>query len=165
MLTKISMDYVSKKVSFAKHMYFRQIVKGGTDLGFYIPEERYFNINDFNGIRGFYSPSLKGSKSVTLSLESDLFLDKIVALTKGMIYAFCDMGWLSENGKKLIVESRFQYGIGTGIRIRSVDLGLPYLDFQFSFYPKGKDFGAQLFQFKLYEQNINAVSQNNMFTE
>ena len=75
------------------------------------------------------------------------------------------MGWLSENGKKLIVESRFQYGIGTGIRIRSVDLGLPYLDFQFSFYPKGKDFGAQLFQFKLYEQNINAVSQNNMFTE
>jgi hypothetical protein len=165
MLTKISMDYVSKKVPFAKHMYFRQILKGGTDLGFYIPEERYFNINEFNGIRGFYSPSLKGSKSVTLSLESDLFLDKLVALSKGMIYAFCDMGWLSENGKKLIVESRFQYGIGTGIRIRSVDLGLPYLDFQFSFYPKGKDFGAQLFQFKLYEQNINAVSQNNMFTE
>jgi hypothetical protein len=75
------------------------------------------------------------------------------------------MGWLSENGKKLITESKFQYGIGTGIRIRSVDLGLPYLDFQFSFYPRGKDFGAQFFQFKLYEQNINAVAQNNMFVE
>jgi hypothetical protein len=165
MQTAVKLDYVSKKVAFAKHMYFRQILKGGTNLGFFIPEERYFNINDMNGIRGFYSPSLKGSKSITLSVESDLFLDKIVALSKGMVYAFCDMGWLSENGKKLITESKFQYGIGTGIRIRSVDLGLPYLDFQFSFYPRGKDFGAQFFQFKLYEQNINAVAQNNMFVE
>ncbi|MCC6583682.1 MAG: hypothetical protein IT271_08270 [Chitinophagales bacterium] len=165
MQTAVKLDYVSKKLAFAKHMYFRQILKGGTNLGFFIPEERYFNINDMNGIRGFYSPSLKGSKSITLSVESDLFLDKIVALSKGMVYAFCDMGWLSENGKKLLTESKFQYGIGTGIRIRSVDLGLPYLDFQFSFYPRGKDFGAQFFQFKLYEQNINAVTQNNMFVE
>ncbi|MFN8261468.1 MAG: hypothetical protein U0X41_11090 [Chitinophagales bacterium] len=165
MKTEIKLDYVSKKAAFAKHMYFRQILKGATNLGFFIPEERYFNINDMNGIRGFYSPSLKGSKSVTFSMESDFFLDKIVALSKGMVYAFCDMGWLSENGKRLITESKFQYGIGTGIRIRSVDLGLPYLDFQFSFYPKGKDFGAQFFQFKLYELNMNAIYQNNLFVE
>lgn len=165
MVSAFRLDYVSKQVSFAKHMYFRQIIKAGTSLGFFIPEERYFNINDANGIRGFYSPSLKGSKSVTLSLESNLFLDKVVALSKGMLYTFCDMGWLSENGKKLLLESTFQYGLGLGMRIRSVDLGLPFIDFQFSFYPKGKDFGAQFFQFKLYEQNFNAVLQNNMFVE
>lgn len=165
MKTTVSLDYVSKKVPFAKHMYFRQIVKGSTGLGFFIPEERYFNINDMNGIRGFYSPTLKGSKSVTLSLESDLFLDRIVAMSKGMVYAFCDMGWLSENGKKLILQSSYQYGIGLGLRFRSVDLGFPYLDFQFSVYPRGKDFGALPFQFKLYEKNINAIQQNNMFVE
>lgn len=165
MKTKISLDYVSKKVAFAKHMYFRQILKGGTNLGFFTPEERYFNINNGNGIRGFYSPSLKGSKSITLSVESDLFLDKIIALSKGMVYAFCDMGWLSENGKKLIVESRYQYGVGLGFRLRSVDLGFPYIDFQFSLYPRGKDFGAQFFQFKLYQENMNAITQNNMFVE
>ena len=86
-------------------------------------------------------------------------------MSKGMVYAFCVMGWLSENGKKLIVESRYQYGLGVGLRFRSVDLGFPYLDFQFSFYPRGKDFGAQFFQFKLYEQNINAITQDNMFVE
>lgn len=166
MKTKISMDYVSKKVAFAKHMYFRQVLKGAANLGFFIPEERYFNINEVNGgLRGFYSPSLKGSKSITLSVETDLFLDKIVAMSKGMVYAFCDMGWLTENGKKLFTESRYQYGLGLGLRLRSVDLGFPYIDFQFSFYPKGKDYGAQFFQFKLYEQNINAITQNNMFVE
>ena len=165
MQTRLDLNYVSKKIPFAKHMYFRQILKGGTNLGFFIPEERYFNINELNGIRGFYSPTLKGSKSVTLSAECDLFLDKIVALSKGMVYLFCDMGWLSENGKKLLIESKYQYGIGAGIRIRSVDLGLPYLDFQFSFYPKGKDFDARIFQFRLYEQNNNAILHNNMFFE
>ncbi|MFN8282794.1 MAG: hypothetical protein U0U67_06235 [Chitinophagales bacterium] len=165
MNTKINIDYVSKKVHFAKHMYFRQVLKSGMNLGFFVPEERYFNINDGNGIRGFYSPSLKGSKSFTASAEVDLFLDKTVILSKGMVYAFCDVGWLSENGKKLIVQSNFQYGVGFGLRFRSVDLGFPYLDFQFSLYPRGKNFGAQLFQFKLYESNFNAILENNMFYE
>lgn len=165
MSTKINLNYISKKVPFAKHMYFRQVLKSGMNLGFFVPEERYFNINEVNGIRGFYSPSLKGSKSLSLSAEVDLFLDKTVILSKGMVYAFCDAGWLSENGKKLVVQSNFQYGVGFGMRIRSVDLGLPYLDFQLSFYPRGKNFGAQLFQFKLYESNLNAILENNMFYE
>ncbi len=166
MNSKFNLDYVSKKVAFAKHMYFRQVIKSGLNLGFFVPEERYFNINEINGgIRGFYSPTLKGSKSVTLSTEVDLFLDKTVILSKGMVYAFCDMGWISENGKQLITQSNYQYGVGFGLRFRSVDLGFPYLDFQFSVYPRGKNFGAQIFQFKLYEANINAILQNNMFVE
>ncbi|MEZ5053486.1 MAG: hypothetical protein R2807_01765 [Chitinophagales bacterium] len=165
MQTRVDLNYVSKKIPFAKHMYFRQILKGSTNLGFFIPEERYFNLNDRNGIRGFYSPTLKGSKSITLSAECAFFLDKIIAMSKGMLYLFCDMGWLSENGEKLLVQSDFQYGIGTGFRLRSVDLGLPYLDFQFSFYPRGKYFDASLFQFKLYEQNMNEILHNNMFYE
>lgn len=165
MQTKFNVDYVSKNVAFAKHMFFRQVLKGGANLGFFVPEERYFNINEINGIRGFYSPNLKGSKSITLSAEVDLFLDKTVILSKGMVYAFCDMGWISENGKRLFTQSNYQYGIGAGMRFRSVDLGFPYLDFQLSVYPRGKNFGAQLFQFKLYESNINAILQNNMFVE
>ena len=132
-------------------------IKTGTNLGFFIPEDRYFNINERNGIRGFYSPNLKGSKSFTLSAECDLFLDKMVILSKGMVYAFCDMGWLSENGKKLIIQSNFQYGIGCGLRFRSVDLGFPYLDFQFSFYPKGKSFGAQLILAKNLIETITKI--------
>ncbi|HUM50550.1 MAG TPA: hypothetical protein PK431_02005 [Chitinophagales bacterium] len=166
MNSKFNLDYVSKKVAFAKHMFFRQVLKGGLNLGFFVPEERYFNINEINGgIRGFYSPTLKGSKSLTCSAEIDLFLDRTVILSKGMVYAFCDMGWISENGKQLITQSNYQYGLGAGLRFRSVDLGFPYLDFQFSVYPRGKNFGAQIFQFKLYEGNINAIYQNNMFIE
>ena len=163
--TRFDLNYVSKNIHFAKHMYFRQLLKGSTTLGFFTPEERYFNINDMNGIRGFYSPTLKGSKSITLSAECDFYLDKHVAMSKGMIYLFADVGWLSENGKKLIIQSTFQYGIGAGLRLRSVDLGLPYMDFQFSVYPKGKYYGAALFQFKLYEQNMNEILHNNMFYE
>ena len=163
MLTRFNLDYVSKKLAFAKHMYFRQILRGGANLGYFIPEERYFNINETRGIRGFYSPTLKGSKSITLSAECDLFLDKKILMSKGMLYTFCDMGWMTENGTRLFRKSKYQYGIGVGMRFRSVDLGFPYIDFQFGFYPRGKDFGAQIFQFKLYDQNINAITPNNMF--
>ncbi|MFN8238737.1 MAG: hypothetical protein U0T77_11260 [Chitinophagales bacterium] len=165
MFTRFNLDYVSKKVHFARHMFFRQIIKAGANIGFAVPVDRYFTINDANGIRGFYAPSLKGSRSITLSAECNLYVDKRFALSKTMLYAFCDMAWLSENEKKPILQSIFQYGVGLGFRYRSVDLGLPFLDFQFSFYPKGKNFGAPLFQVRLYDSNINAIQQNNMFYE
>lgn len=165
MFTKFNLDYVSKKIHFARYMFFRQIIKAGANIGFAVPVDRYFTINDENGIRGFYAPSLKGSRSITLSAECNLYVDKKFALSKTMLYAFCDMAWLSENEKRPILQSFFQYGVGLGFRYRSVDLGLPYLDFQFSFYPKGKNFGAPLFQFRLYDSNINAIQQNNMFYE
>jgi hypothetical protein len=82
-----------------------------------------------------------------------------------MMYAFCDMGWLSKNGAGFFKESIFQYGLGLGMRLRSVDLGLPYLDFQFAFYPRGKDFDARNFQFRLYEFNPYALPTNNLFYE
>jgi hypothetical protein len=165
MLTSAELNYISKRVLLAKHAFFRQIIKGKLNYGFYIPEERYFNLNDYNGIRGFYAAGLKGSKSIAVSFESDLFLDKKIALSKLMMYAFCDMGWLSKNGEGFLKESIYQYGLGFGLRLRSVDLGLPYLDFQFAFYPRGKDYDARNFQFRLYEYNPYALSTTNLFYE
>jgi hypothetical protein len=133
------------------------------NYGFFYPEDRYFNIN--NAIRSFYSPSLRGSKSITANIESNFFLDKKIALAKGMVYTFADVGWISSNDKKLITQSFFQYGVGFGIRLRSLDLGLPFIDLQFAFYPKGKDVGVQPFQFRLYEQNINTILTNSLFFE
>ncbi|HMU98801.1 MAG TPA: hypothetical protein PKJ74_03705, partial [Chitinophagales bacterium] len=131
------------------------------NYGFFYPENRYFNIN--NLIRGFYSPTLRGSKSVTASFETNLLLNKKIAMSKGMLYAFADVGWVSDNEKKLISQSYFQYGVGFGLRLRSVDLGFPFIDFQFSFYPKGKDFNVNTFQFRLYESSINAITTDNLF--
>lgn len=163
MLASGEFNFISRQAPLARHLYFRQFVRGRINYGFFIPEARYFTLNE--AIRGFYAASLKGSKSVTLSFESDLFLDKKIALSKGLLYAFCDMGWLSGNGDRLVGESTFQYGLGFGFRLRSVDLGLPFIDFQFAFYPKGKDFDARGFQFRLYEYNPFALPTNNMFYE
>lgn len=163
MLTTAQLDYISKRVHFARHVYFRQFVRTRLNYGFFIPEERYFTLND--GIRGFYAASIKGSRSLAVSFESDLFFNKKVALSKTMLYAFCDMGWLSRNGDRFLKESIFQYGLGFGLRLRSVDLGLPYLDFQVAFYPRGKDFDARGYQFRLYEYNTFALPTDNMFYE
>ena len=165
MISKISLDFVSDKVALAKIVYFRQILKLGTSLGASLPADRYFNINETNGIRGFYSPFLKGSKSAFVNMECDIFFDKKIALTKAMTYVFCDMAWLSENKRTLFSESVFQYGLGFGLRLRSAELGVPYVDVQFSFYPRGKDFGEKIFQFHAMGSNPNAIIQNNMFVE
>jgi hypothetical protein len=165
LINKISVDYVSNKANFAKFVYFRQIVKLVTKLGSEFPEARYFNINDVDGIRGFYSPPLRGSKSVAINLEADFFIDKKIAYAKTVHYVFCDLAWLSQNNKKLFTQSVFQYGVGFGIRVRSATLGLPFVDMQLGFYPRGKNFGEELIQFKGYGNNPNAIRQNNMLVE
>ncbi len=165
MLTSGELDYITNPFPIRKHAYFRQFVRGKVNYGFAYPEERYFNLNDINGIRGFYSPNLKGSKSMVMSFESDFFFDKKVLLSKLMLYTFCDMGWISANGEKVVGESTYQYGLGFGFRLRSVDLGLGFLDFQFAFYPRGKDFDSDFFQFRLYDINPYALTTNNLFYE
>jgi hypothetical protein len=55
--------------------------------------------------------------------------------------------------------------LGFGFRLRSVDLGLPFLDFQFAFYPRGKEFDISPFQFRLYDLNPYALPTNNLFYE
>ncbi len=163
MVASLSLDYVSNRVTLSKIVYFRQIIKLGTNLGAAVPEERYFNIND--DIRGFYSRRLKGSKSVTFKAECDLSFDKSVLATKAMTYIFADMAWISENKQTLFKESVYQYGVGFGLRLRNVNIGVPHVDMQLSFYPRGKDFGQPLFGVAVYGSNPNAIQQNNMFVE
>lgn len=167
MLVSLQESWLTNLLTFGKkkQFSFRQIIKSSFNYGFFTPTDRYFGVNETSGIRGFYSPNLRGSKSYTVNLESDLYLNRKVALSKGMVYAFADLAWLSPNDKTLIIQSNFQYGLGVGLRFRSVDLGMPYLDFQFAFYPNGKNYGVNLFQFKLYETNYYAVPTNNMFFE
>jgi hypothetical protein len=163
MLVSINQNYITKSIKIRKNGFFRTLFGARFNYGFFYPEDRYFNIN--NAIRSFYSPSLRGSKSITANIETNFFLDKKIALAKGMVYTFADVGWISSNDKKLITQSFFQYGVGFGIRLRSLDLGLPFIDLQFAFYPKGKDVGVQPFQFRLYEQNINTILTNSLFFE
>jgi hypothetical protein len=165
MISRMSVDFVSDKVNFAKFVYFRQLLKMVTNIGSVFPEERYFNVNDANGIRGFYSPPLRGSKSVIINAECDFFIDKKIAFSKFMTYAFCDLAWLSQNNKKLFTESVFQFGIGFGLKVRSASLGIPYLDLQLAFYPRGKSYGRGLVQPNFYGSNTNAIRQNNMLVE
>ena len=165
MISKISVDYVSNKVNLGKVFYFRQIIKLATNIGSAFPAERYFNVNDENGLRGFYSPPLRGSKSVTINMESDFFIDKKIAWSKVMPYVFCDLAWLSQNDKRLFTESVFQYGLGFGLKYRSPSLGVPFVDFQLGFYPRGKNFEIGLVLPNIYGNNPNAIQQNNMLVE
>lgn len=163
MLFSLAQSYITPSIKISKHVFFRNLIHGKFNYGIFYPEYRYFNIN--NTIRGFYSSNLKGSKSITVSFESNLLLDKKIAMSKGMAYFFADLGWISANGQTIIKQSDFQYGIGFGLRIRSVDLGLPFLDLQFAFYPKGKTYNVNNFSFRLYENNFNAITTDNLFFE
>jgi hypothetical protein len=75
------------------------------------------------------------------------------------------MGWISENNKVLFRQSVYQYGVGFGLRLRSADIGVPHVDLQLGFYPRGKNFGQNLVDFSIYGNNPNAIQQNNMFVE
>lgn len=64
--------------------------------------------------------------------------DKSILQTKAMMYIFADMAWISENKRPVFKNSVYQYGVGLVLRLRNVNVGVPHVDVQLSFYREEK---------------------------
>ncbi len=96
------------------------------------PEE-FITLNKRNGIRGFDSKKVRGSKKLKFSLETVAFTPYRWLGFQFAFFSFLDGGLIYGHPSK---EKDFYYSIGLGTRIHNANLVFKTLQIRFAFYPK-----------------------------
>lgn len=99
------------------------------------PEE-LLTINNNDGLRGFNSEFLRGSKRVTLSYEANLYTPFSFLGFKLATVAFADVAWLSAGNKTSPLKNKPYTALGLGLRFRNEYLSFSTIQILFNFYPR-----------------------------
>jgi hypothetical protein len=110
---------------------FRHIINLNARWGANRPAGRELIIDNFTGLRGFYSNLLRGSSTYALDYEVDFFAPrKILGFTSSM-FLFADLAIIQQS----INENKYQPGVGAGFRFRNVNLGFDFIQLMVAYYP------------------------------
>ncbi len=112
--------------------------------------EDLLSINKNDGLRGFNSSLLRGTKRVTLNYEANLYTPFSLFGFKLATIAFADVAWLSSGNKANPFNERPYTGYGLGLRFRNEYLSFSTIQILFSFYPH-LPANEDLSGFKVYE--------------
>ncbi len=96
------------------------------------PEE-FITMNKENGIRGFNSDKIRGTRKLTMSLETAAFSPYRWIGFQFAFFGFTDGGIISGNH---IPKTDYFYSLGLGIRMHNTNLVFKTLQIRFAFYPK-----------------------------
>ncbi|MHA6246993.1 BamA/TamA family outer membrane protein [Pontibacter sp. CAU 1760] len=99
------------------------------------PEE-LLSINNENGIRGFRSSLLRGSRRVTFNYEANLYTPFSLFGFKLATVFFADVAWLSKGNNSIPFRDKPYRGYGIGFRFRNEYLSFSTIQFLISYYPK-----------------------------
>lgn len=113
------------------------------------PEE-LLTINKNDGLRGFNSELLRGSKRITLNYEANLYTPFSFLGFKLATVAFADAAWLSSGNKTSPFKNKPYTGFGLGFRFRNEYLSFSTIQILFSFYPR-LPANEDIRSFKVYE--------------
>ncbi|MBB6612332.1 hypothetical protein H7F15_14875 [Pontibacter sp. Tf4] len=113
------------------------------------PEE-LLTINNNDGLRGFNSEMLRGSKRLTLNYEANLYTPFSFLGFKLATLAFADVAWLSAGNKTSPLKNKPYTGFGLGLRFRNEYLSFSTIQILFSFYPR-LPVNEDIRGFKVYE--------------
>ncbi|HEY4651638.1 MAG TPA: hypothetical protein VIG72_09495 [Pontibacter sp.] len=112
------------------------------------PEE-LLSINNNDGLRGFRSELLRGSKRITLNYEANLYTPFSFLGFKLATVAFADVAWLSAGNKTSPFKNKPYSGFGVGFRFRNEYLSFSTIQVLFGFYPR-LPVHEDLSSFKIY---------------
>ncbi|WP_242927815.1 hypothetical protein [Pontibacter vulgaris] len=130
----------------------RQFIIGRGTFGINRNPEDLININNENGLRGFRSDMLRGSRRVVLNYEANLYTPLSLLGFRLAALAFADVAWLSSgNTSSPFKEKPFQ-GYGIGFRFRNEYLSFSTIQVLFAYYPKLPDTGNYR-DYKIYESS------------
>ncbi|WP_187263165.1 BamA/TamA family outer membrane protein [Pontibacter beigongshangensis] len=100
------------------------------------PEE-LLTINNENGLRGFRSDFVRGSKRIAINYEANLYTPFSLFGFRLATVAFADMAWLSTGNKSSPLKSKPYTGFGIGFRFRNEYLSFSTIQILLNYYPKG----------------------------
>ncbi|WP_162428756.1 BamA/TamA family outer membrane protein [Pontibacter pudoricolor] len=112
--------------------------------------EDLLSINNNEGLRGFNSELLRGSKRLTLNYEANLYTPFSFLGFKLATVAFADVAWLSAGNKTSPFKNKPYTGYGLGFRFRNEYLSFSTIQILLSFYPR-LPANEDISSFKVYE--------------
>ncbi|MGQ1786731.1 MULTISPECIES: hypothetical protein [unclassified Saccharicrinis] len=125
--------------------------------GYHNSYPNYLYINEANnGIRGYGSHRLRGTKKIVFSNENILFSSKELLGFKMAFFSFCDVAWISN--RKTTFNNKPYYSIGGGFRIRNDHLVFNTIQVQLAYFPRVPA-GGNEFDFRLTSEQTNKFNR------
>ncbi|MBC5775505.1 hypothetical protein H8S95_15615 [Pontibacter sp. KCTC 32443] len=130
----------------------RHYIQGRTTFGLNRNPEELLTINNNEGLRGFNSALLRGSKRVTLNYEANIYTPFSFLGFKLATVAIADVAWLSAGNKTSPFKNKPYTGYGIGFRFHNEYLSFSTLQILFSYYPRTPG-NEDISRFKVYESS------------
>jgi hypothetical protein len=110
----------------------------------------YLYINQEQGVRGFNSSLVKGTRKVVFNYELNVFPPLNLIGFKAALILFTDLAWISTS-KKVFDKKNFYPGYGIGLRFRNDHLIFSTIQINLAYYPSNSSIGKQDLMF--YERS------------
>ncbi|MBF9252021.1 hypothetical protein I2I11_01815 [Pontibacter sp. 172403-2] len=114
----------------------RHYAQGRATFGINRHAEELLSINNEDGLRGFRSDLLRGTRRVSLNYEANFYTPLSLFGFRLAAVAFADVAWLSMGNKSSPFREAPYSGYGIGIRLRNEYLGFSTIQFLVGYYPR-----------------------------
>jgi len=112
---------------------FRHFINFNYIKGYNRFSDEYIDINDKNGIRGFRTDLIKGTRKATINFETVAFSPYYFYGFRFAFFGFIDVGLISFT--QPLFETMLHRGFGLGVRIRNERLVFETFSIRFGYYP------------------------------
>ncbi len=114
----------------------RHFFIGRTTYGVNRNPEELLTINGEEGLRGFRSDLLRGSRRVVVNYEANLYTPLSLFGFRLAAVAFADLAWLSTGNSSSPFKETPYHGYGVGARFRNEYLSLSTIQIMIGYYPR-----------------------------
>lgn len=114
----------------------RHFFIGRTTYGVNRNPEELLTINGADGLRGFRSDLLRGSRRVVVNYEANLYTPLSLFGFRLATVAFADLAWLSTGNSSSPFKETPYHGYGVGVRFRNEYLSLSTIQIMIGYYPR-----------------------------
>ena len=153
--SKIEQGVVTGSINYFTHLFeigkwkFRQFVKPQITIGITRTVNDSLTLKDGNGLDGFNSADLSGTKRLLFSLQTQSYAPwNLIGFHFGP-YLVYSMGMLG-SGAKGFRNSKLYSEIGLGVLIRNENLVISTFQFSISFYPSIPGAGLDVFKINAF---------------
>lgn len=114
----------------------RHFFIGRTTYGINRNPEELLSINGEDGLRGFRSDILRGSRRITINYEANLYTPLSLFGFRLATVVFADLAWLSTGNSSSPFKNAPYHGYGIGFRFRNEYLSFSTIQIMIGYYPR-----------------------------
>lgn len=159
---QFNVNYFTNRLDIGK-FGFRQFIRGSSTLSYNRPSTEFFSFS--NQIRGLNSNNINmfGTRSFVVNFESVLYTPVKWWTSRGNLFLFADLGYISDRERGLLFKNPIHQGYGIGIRFQHLITAINYLQISFGYYPNGQLVGVSPIRVNVAGNPDRMIESNNLY--